>query len=448
MILLECFLKYIDKNRLFLPEDKVLLAVSGGLDSVVMAHLFHNAGFRFAISHCNFQLRGMESDADEMFVASLASRFDAPFFNTSFETRSVAREKGISTQMAARDLRYEWFEMLRNKHSCHYLATAHHRDDNSETVLINLTRGTGLKGMEGIPVKSGSIIRPLMFASRQEIQAYALENAIAYREDSSNMEDKYMRNKIRKVVVPVLRELNPGFDKSVMAFSEIAAQARGIIDDFVKAFSDRHLRWEHDKLMIPLKEILQLSHSRLVLYELLHPFGFNAATMDDIYESLNKQSGKIFQSHTHTCLKDRQSLIVAALKKKDFLQMTVEEAQDILLPDNGRLRFEEIAAEDLNSFDPNPALAYFDKEKVSFPLTLRNPTAGDWFHPLGMKGKKKLSDFFIDNKVPRNQKEDLFILTDSEGQILWIVGHRSDNRFRVDKDTKRILIIIYEKHLN
>lgn len=433
------FKQFYQKQQLFSESDKVLLTVSGGRDSVVMVYLFHEAKLNFGIAHCNFNLRGEESDKDEKFVKNLAKKFDVPFFSKSFDTAFFAKENKISTQMAARELRYNWFEELRAANNYQFIATAHHKNDVAETVLINLTKGTGLSGLHGISSKNKKIIRPLLCFNRFEIDDFIEKNSIDFREDLSNKEIKYVRNKIRHKVIPELEKINPAFIETMfnetLQFSELEQLLEKKIDDERK----KCVKELSQHIEIDIEQLTKLAPIRTYLYYFLKPFGFNFTDVEDVLNSLNKQSGKTFLSGTHQLIKDRKKLIVSALKEVDDLSYSIDSISDFKnLPvsiDSNMLEKNVVS-----SIKKLKTLAYLDADKISYPLVLRRWKTGDRFKPFGMKNSKKLSDFFIDEKLSLKEKDNVWLLT-QKNQIIWVVGYRINNDFCISSITKNVLLL-------
>jgi len=434
------FKQFILKKELFLPQEKILLAVSGGMDSVVMAHLFKAAEYHFTIAHCNFKLRGSDSDKDEGFVRELTARLGAEFYTQSFDTKAYAKEKGVSIQMAARELRYAWLENIRKQYGFDWIATAHQSDDNTETILYNLARGTGLKGLQGIPLRNGKTIRPLLNFSREEIEWYVKINSLEFREDLSNREDKYIRNKIRNKIIPLLKEINPSLNKSVQELSQISAKTYGLLDYFVARDFKNHVYEKDGKTYIPVKLILQYPEREIIIYELLKEFGFQSTEIDDIALSLEKQPGKLFFSKDYECLKDRDHLIISRKDINEKTEILIHSDQDEIQLSQGLIRMCTVDIDEIPDFKADSNLAYLDLSFLKFPLKLRNPREGDYFVPFGMSGKKKISDFLTDMKIPRTEKKNIWLLT-SDDKIAWVVGFRTDNRFRVKKTTRKVLEI-------
>lgn len=442
--MLEEFRKYISDHDLFTPSDHILLAVSGGMDSVVMTELFHRAGFKFGIAHCNFGLRGKESDGDEVFVEKLAGKYNVPFFTKRFLTTKVTKERGISVQMAARELRYAWFEEIRKKHKYSYIATAHHLDDQAETFFINLLRSTGIAGFHGILPKQGNIIRPLLFCFRDDIDAYCRKKNLAFREDSSNSETKYLRNKIRHEILPIFRELNPSFPQILSGTIQRIKETEIILRKSIESIRKKIIRKDKNGIRILFTELKNLEPAGIFAYELLSPYGFHEDVIRDILESTDNSSGKIFYSPTHRLILNRKELILEPISDKKKSHILNKE---ISIPENQkeiyqpiRLTFTKKTKDKKFVIDPSAGAANLDLGKIRFPLTLRKWKRGDSFHPLGMDNKKKLSDYFINNKFSIPEKENAWLLC-SGSDIIWIAGHRIDHRYRVTTRTKEVLVV-------
>jgi len=433
------FTDFISRNQLLSGTDKVLLAVSGGIDSMVMANLFLKTDNTIGIAHCNFQLRGTESDNDEKFVREFAINSSTPFYTKSFDTEKYAEENKVSIQMAARDLRYEWFEKIRVTEGFDYIALAHNKNDILETVLLNIARGTGLKGMTGIKKKSGFIIRPLLSATRNEIAQYADDNDLSYREDSSNAKIKYKRNKIRHQIIPEFEDLNPDFIDSFSQTISQIEEAYEIFENMVIKKKRQTVTEIGDKILIDIYKLKNLSNKATYLYEFLKPYHFPSQIIPDIIESLEGISGKQFLSSTHRLVKDRNHLIITLLKKDTTEKYYIDrETKELTQPI--RLFFRKFSSKPNLKIPHSPDIAWINASGLEYPLILRKWKAGDYFYPLGMQDPKKLSDFFIDEKLSLIEKENLWILT-SGNKIVWVPGKRIDNRFRVETETNEILEI-------
>jgi tRNA(Ile)-lysidine synthase len=437
--MLELLKHYNRDKKLFATGDRILLAISGGIDSMVMLHLLNQLNILTGVAHCNFQLRGSESDEDALFVQTSAEMLGLPFYLAKFETEAYAEENHISIQMAARELRYTWFENIRKSNDYTYIATAHNADDSAETFFINLSRGCGLDGLTGIRQKSGSIIRPLLFANRNEITEYARRKGISFREDSSNATDKYLRNFIRHNVLPVLDEAHSNFRKGIQTTLQNLVNNQLVYDYFIEKTREDLIESVNETVCIDIYKLQQLPQTSVFLWELLNPYNFNRDTCFEIASSLEAQPGKVFLSPTHRLIKDRTQLILTRLPKQENPVFYLE-------PDNipeGTPFDIEFTVSDwhehaLINKDRNTAM--FDLKLLEWPLVLRKWRAGDYFAPLGMENLKKVSDFLIDQKVSLYEKENTWVL-ESGSRICWIVGKRIDHRFRVTDATKKVLTI-------
>lgn len=440
--MLEQFKIHIEQNFPFLLQHKVLVAVSGGIDSMVLTHMCHQLNMHIGIAHCNFKLREAASDEDALFVGSFAKKLQLSFHEIAFNTEKYANTEKISIQMAARKLRYEWFNELTALHDYDYIVTAHHLDDSLETFLINFLRGTGLQGLTGIPVKNGKIVRPLLPFTRDAIVAYTKDNNITWREDESNAQTKYLRNNIRHEVIPKLKTLNPELYQSFSKTQSYLQGSQKIVDQVVTKLSNELISLEDNGVKkINIERLKENDLSEVYLVELLKPYGFTA--WEDIATLVNAQSGKQVHSETHRLIKDRAYLLletktpeISEAKVYHIFQRTTKIETPI------HLEFETTNHFDFN----NENQVYIDKDVLKFPLQLRKWKKGDYFYPLGMMGKKKLSKFFKDEKMSIIDKEAQWLLC-AEHQIVWIVGKRLDNRFRITEQSKNILKITYKpKH--
>ena len=428
-----------------LGNRKLLLAISGGIDSMVLLDLLSKINIDLSLAHCNFKLRGEASDTDETFVRSEALKYNLPLHVKEFETKKYASSHKCSIQMAARDLRYTWFKELLNSKGYDYVITAHHANDNLETFLINFSRGTGIDGLCGIPEKSDYTLRPLLPFSKSEINDYATTHNLKWREDQSNQDTKYLRNKIRKEVVPLLKELNPSFLES---FSTTLINLKGtkeIVDHRMKLVRDHVIEKDpsQDKNIIRFKvnELLEISDNSAYLYQLFYPYGFHH--WKDIRALLTSQTGKQVFSETHRLLKNRDYLILNEISQSEsgFIKMTVSAEDTFVQLNSASLRMETIkmsSANQSSKFDEGVENASFDKDLLTYPLTVRKWEKGDYFYPIGMTGKKKLSKYFKDEKYSLLDKENIWLLC-SGRDIVWIIGKRMDNRFKISDKTKTIL---------
>jgi len=434
------FQKYLRDQDLMVEENRVLLAVSGGIDSMVMLDLFYHAGFQCEIAHCNFGLRGEESDEDEVFVQQAAERYEIPFHTKRFQTNDYALAKGISIQMAARELRYDWFDDLREESGCEFIATAHNKNDQVETFFINLLRGTGIRGLTGISAKSEHLIRPLLWASRNDIERYADESNLNYREDSSNASTKYKRNKIRHHIIPELEEIRPDFLQVMEENMERIKLSGEIYLETIRRKKESIIEREKDYLRLPIERLKELDPLEAWLYEILNDYDFSFPVVKDIAKSLDGRSGKQFLSSNYRLVKDRDCLIIEPRREEGQRRYYIEESL-VKISEPIEIHF-RIIEENVSDFKipPYPEVACVDVDSLNFPLIIRKWEQGDYFMPLGMKNMKKLSDFFIDNKLSVPQKEKTWIITSGK-DIVWVTGLRIDERFKITPDTERILVM-------
>lgn len=431
---------FIEKNQLLAPDAPVLVGVSGGVDSVVLLHVLLSLGYKCVVAHCNFHLRGEESNRDELFVRELSEKYKLPFYKIDFDTVAYACGKSISIEMAARDLRYEWFDKLRLQHIAQAVAVAHHADDDIETLLMNLIRGTGLKGLTGISSRNGNVVRPLLCLSRSEIECYATDNGLESVLDSTNASSDYQRNKIRNEVLPLLEEINPSVRSTLYSslhrFEESYQIYLQSIDDIAKWLVND----DGDAVKIDIAGLKSLAGMiDTVLFELLKGYGFNSSLAQQIVLSLDADSGRVFYSETHQLLKDRDKLIITKRKSIEPDVVSVQKGKSgISYPFKMNFKvFEKPVGFEVSR---SKTCIHVDADKIEYPLVLRHWKPGDAFYPYGMKGKKKLSDFFVDSKLNRIEKDNCWLLI-SGNEIIWVIGYRTDDRFKVDERTKKILEI-------
>jgi tRNA(Ile)-lysidine synthase len=440
--MIDKFKSFIETNSLIHEGDKILLAVSGGIDSMVMTNLFLRTEYKFGIAHCNFNLRGKESDEDEDFVRDYAVKRDIPFYVKRFDTRIYAAKNGISIQMAARELRYKWFESLLQKYGYISIAVAHNLNDNIETFMINLARGTGIAGLTGIKPLNKNLIRPLLFATRQTITEYSYEYEVPYREDSSNAETKYARNKIRHKLLPVFKEINPSIETTL---NETILRVNEINEIYLNSISEikSKITIRRGKLTaFRIEELQKPEIGRTILYELFKAYGVGNLQIDDLLNIINGSSGKQIHTLTHRIIKNRDELLVSENLTDKNIHYLIKNIDDFKnVPGISAAYITESSA----GFGyPGSAYNSFDADKIVYPLFIRRWHTGDTFYPLGMKQKKKLSDYFIDNKLSLFEKENCLIL-ESDGKIVWIIGKRIDERFKVTETTKNILNISFSQ---
>ena len=429
--MLEEFQKHIEINFKNLIKDKFLLACSGGLDSTVLVDLCAKLKLDFVVAHCNFNLRGDASNADEDFVRNLATHNDKFFLVTNFDTTGYVEENKVSIQIGARELRYRWFAEMMRKNDIKTLVTAHHVDDSLETFLINLSRGTGIDGLTGIPEKTDTVSRPLLRFSRSQILEYAQSQKLQWREDASNADTKYLRNKIRHEIVPLLKDLNPSFLKNFTKTQDYLSESAALIDSQVKELKSRLFQENNGIVRISIAELLKLEPISAYIHALFKNYGFTE--WNDVENLLSAMSGKEIHSKTYRLLKDREFLLLTKIKEESDVQFLVKEEQtEVLEPI--QLKIETV--HDLSIKNKNTL--YIDKKALKYPLTIRKWKNGDYFYPLGMKGRKKLSKFFKDEKVDVVAKEQQWLLCSGE-EVVWVIGRRADERFKVTKNTSEIL---------
>ncbi len=436
--MLDKFTDFIKQKQLFNPDQKILLAVSGGIDSMVLLHLFERSEFNYGVVHCNFQLRGTDSDEDEKFVEEQVLNHGVPFFCTRFDTEDYARINSISIEMAARELRYRYFEKVRLENNFDFIATAHHKDDLLETFFLNLSRKTGIKGLTGIKEKAGDLIRPMLFASRMEIESYANANYVEKREDVTNSEVVYQRNFIRHRVLPVLSELNPAFKNNLFDTIGNLRDAEEIYTYFLNVEKQKVVSMQENNMIIDVELLLKSPFPKILLFEVLSDYNFNAKVANQVFRGLAGESGKTFYSKSHRLVKDRRHLFLTLLPMQEEQIYYIEEG-DMELFTPFDLNLQRISSKDF-SINKSPLVACLDFDKIEFPLLIRRWKKGDYFQPLGMTGFKKLSDFLIDQKIPLHRKENTWLLCSGQ-KIVWVMGHRIDNRFKITHQTRQVLKI-------
>ena len=435
------FTEHINTNFSFLKNKKLLVAISGGIDSVVLVYLLNQLNFDISLAHCNFQLRGEDSDQDEKFVKKLAGQLQLPIFTKSFATTEFAKKEKLSIQLAARTLRYDWFRAILKENKLDHILTAHHADDSLETFLINMIRGTGLDGLTGIPERNENILRLLLPFTREQIEKYAEDNTIVWRDDNSNVEKKYVRNKIRHDVIPVLKELNPSLLTSFNKTLQNLKGSRQIIEDSIENIKGIVIiPTESGIQKIDIEKLKEFNSPQAYLYELLNDFGFTE--WNDIVDLLEAQSGKQIISNTHRLVKDRNFLLLTdrdstRIKEKEKIYEVFEKDRIVEIED---FKLEVSYVKTVRIEGKTQNVAFIDRDKLKFPLIVRKWKNGDYFYPSGMQGKKKLSKFFIDNKMSVLQKKKIWLLC-SANEIIWIIGKRLDDRYKAIVTTQNILKI-------
>lgn len=433
------FLEYSAKENLFGSGSRLLLAVSGGIDSMVMAWLFREAGVEHSIAHCNFSLRGEESDGDEEYVAAWARTNHIPFFTTRFDTLAFAAKNKVSVQMAARELRYDWFRsLLLRSGGFDSVAVAHNLNDNAETFLINLVRGTGLSGLTGMSPRTGDIIRPLLFATRPEIAAFAAARGIGYREDSSNAMVKYTRNRIRHRVIPEMEKVNPGILSAMTDTMNHLSSSAALLEIYISQVGSRIFKTTGDTTEVNISSLSALTPLEPHIFELFRPFGISPKQTAGVISLLTAGTGKSVFTPTHRLLNDRGRIIITPGKAEEPEEYRFDSLDEMRI--SGLFSDLRITGLSEGSLVATHLTASLDLDRMNFPVTVRHRSPGDRFMPLGMKQMKKISDFLIDNKVPVTEKDQVLLLL-SGSDVVWVMGHRIDDRFRVTRDTKRILVL-------
>lgn len=435
------FVHYINKNKLFSKTDSLLVAVSGGADSIVLLHLLKQLNYNVTVAHCNFKLRGSESDGDEQFVRNLVEKWNVKSHFISFETEKFAKDNKLSIEMAARELRYTWFNKLLVEQNYNYIATGHHLNDSIETLFLNLARGTGYNGLTGIAPKNENIVRPLLFATRQTIEHYVNENNLDYRNDSSNESEKHLRNIVRKYIVPAFKQLNPGFEQVMASNFNHMNEAASLLNSYFNEYALSSLNKTENKIEIPFSALNNKKPQKIHLFHLIKDFGFNKDAVRKILDAIESEPGKMFYSETHCLLVDRESIIINETTeeiKQSFFINSIDSFASLPFKIKAKLvvnkNFELLKKSNV---------ACIDNCKLKYPLVLRVWEQGDYFYPLGMTQKKKISDFLIDTKVNRIDKEKVWVLC-SQNEIVWVVNRRLDNRFKLTENTKDILILDYQ----
>ncbi len=435
--MIDALKRFVDEKNLFSTRDRVLIAVSGGLDSMVLLYLMKQLDVELAVAHCNFQLRSQESDLDEEFVRLHCEKIQVPFFCKRFETNNYATEAGISIQMAARELRYAWFEELMEGKGFSRLATAHHYNDSIETMMLNWVRGAGIEGLRGIPASRGNIVRPLLFATREEIVQCAADNQITWREDISNQTDDYQRNFIRHQVIPPLKRINSSLEGTIRESVWKLEDEWAFYQKSVKEWQEKFVRRDGENFKISKEGFIHPAHGASLLWNFAKTWGFSYEMCREAVDIKDGQAGKQFLSSTHKLVVDRENFMLTPLETHWMeINIQVNQARATLGP--WKLEIHESPGK---ASSDNPNEATLDADTLAFPLRWRKWKPGDYFYPLGMTHRKKISDFLIDKKISVGEKDSVTVL-ESAGEIVWVAGHRIDNRYKLTSVTKRTLIFL------
>lgn len=436
------FKKHLREQCQVQPSERVLVAVSGGMDSVLLCYLMKAINQPFGIAHCNFKLRGKASDGDELFVENLAKALEVPFFVQSFNTYKVAIERKKSVQVIARDLRYEWLENTRTDNNFNYLATAHHLNDSVETVLFNLTKGCGIRGLHGILPRRNQLIRPLLFLTKTDIREEIGKQQIAFRVDDSNESDKYTRNYIRHQIVPNLQSINPSLEQTFSENMNRFREVESLYFQAIEAIKKTVCQTIEDELYIDIQLVSKNTAAKSILFEILKPYNFTNKITNQILQSKDTFAGKLFYSKTHLAVLDRTHLIVGAIPIDNNQVFEITENDSTIIINNNQLEINQL--EKLpKRFSRDKNIAYFDLSKLEFPLIIRKWQEGDTFQPFGMKGKhKKVSEFFRQQKLSKHDKDKVWIL-ESANEIVWIIGYRSDERFKIEDNTSKVMVLTW-----
>lgn len=446
MDLLQRYQQFIKQENLFSPKDKLLLAVSGGVDSVVLCELCKQADLDFDIAHCNFQLRGDDSSRDEQFVKELAAKYGVEFYSKTFDTKAISQQQKKSIEETARHLRYEWFEQLRSSNQSNqiynWILTAHHADDNIETAAMKYFRGTGIKGLTGMKHKNGKIVRPLLFARKKEIEDFAWQHQLKFVEDHTNQEDDYTRNFFRNRLIPLFKVVYPAVEQNLLNNIDRFSEIEKLYQLGVGYIKTKLTKRKGSEWHIPVKQLMGYNN-RALIYEIIHNFGFTERQIDEVIKLAESESGKYIDSPAlnFRIIKHRHWFIISPVKPIESAMIIIEEKDKAVIFHEGKIAIEELLTS-ISKPQTSNNIACLDAKEISYPLILRKWKTGDYFYPLGMKKMKKLSRFFIDQKLSKTEKEKSWVI-EMDKKIIWVVGKRIDDRFKVTEKTKSVLKISY-----
>lgn len=439
--MIDNFIQFVQKQSLFTLSSKLLVGVSGGVDSVALTHLLKQGGFNFSIAHCNFQLRAEESDKDEQFVQALSLQFNVPIYIRRFDTLGYAAKNHLSVQMAARELRYAWFEALCAQNGFDCIVVGHHLDDQKETFFIHLIRGSGISGLKAMKPKNGAVVRPLLFTGRDEIEAYVAENKLNFREDRSNTDIKYLRNKIRHQLIPVFNKIHPnaahGFENSM----RLLAENHSLYSELINEKRKQLMRQKNGIVIIDKTKLMESASPEALLFECISEYGFTGAIISEIIQCLSNQPGKIFYSANYRLVINRSLLEISKMDVNTIQSEYLIEITDQAMVFPLQISFEKQEKSEPFIIEKHPNIAYFDAEKLRFPLKIRKWQTGDSFSPFGMKGTKLVSDFFTDLHLTRNDKENVWLLCTANNEIIWVIGFRISQNYAVDNHTSSVLVV-------
>lgn len=440
MNLLRNFTAFIASTKnIYSSHHTFLLAISGGVDSVVLCDLFAKSNLQFSLAHCNFQLRGAESERDELFVKELAAKYSCPISIKHFDTKTYAAEHKLSTQVAARNLRYDWFKSLAfTEGKADYIVTAHHADDNIETVVMNFFRGTGLRGLAGMEAQHEKILRPLLLVRKKDILSYATTMELPFVEDSSNATNNYTRNYFRNELIPGISKVFAGFEDNILHNIERFSGIEKVYREAIESHKRKLLLSKDNELHIPILKLVKTGVAHTLLWEILKDLGYTANQVTEVLKLETADNGSYVTSASHRVIKNRKWLIITTLKTENAAHITIDKIDDKIIYEGGQLHMQNTNKNPLQIVDKNSNEIIVDAEAIKYPMILRRCKTGDYFYPLGMQKKKKISRFLIDLKLSATEKEKVWLL-ESNNKIVWVIGYRIDDRFKITPKTTQVL---------